>query len=62
MAHGTFNRTRENQNCKVKDHECKIKEGDVVIIHGNKKSRALWSVANVEKVLLSENKKFEVQR
>ena len=23
---------RENQNCKVKDHGCKIKKGDVVII------------------------------
>ena len=30
----------ENQYCKVKDHVCKIKEGDVVIIHDEKKSRA----------------------
>ena len=48
---------RENQDCKVKDHGCKIKEGDVVIIHDNKKSCALWSVAKVEKVLLSKDNK-----
>ena len=48
---------RENQNCKVKDHDCKIKEGDVVIIHDAKNSRALWSVAKVERVLLSKDNK-----
>ena len=32
---------RENQNCKMKDHECKIKKGDIVIIHDDKKSRTL---------------------
>ena len=48
---------RENLNCKVKDHECKIKEGHVVIIHDDKKSRASWSVAKVEKVLLSKDNK-----
>ena len=42
---------RENQNCKVKDHECKIKEEVVVIIHDEKKSCALWSVAEVEKII-----------
>ena len=47
---------RENQNCKGKDYECKIKEGDVVIIHDDKKSHALWSVAKIEKVLLSKDK------
>ena len=48
---------RENQNCKVKDHECKLIEGNVLIIHNDKKSRALWSVAKVEKVLLSKDNK-----
>ena len=38
----------ENQHCKVKDHECKIKKDDIVKIHDDKKSRALWSVAKVE--------------
>ena len=46
---------RENQNCKVKDHECKIKEDEVVIICDDQKSRALLSVAKVEKVLLSKD-------
>ena len=41
----------------MKDHEGKIKKGDIVIIHDEKKSRALWSVAKVEKVLLSNNNK-----
>ena len=48
---------RENQNCKVKDHQCKTKKGDIVIIHDNKKSHALWLVAKVEKVLLSNDNK-----
>ena len=48
---------RENQNCKVKDYECKIKKGDIVTIHDDKKSRALWSVAKVQKVLLSNDNK-----
>ena len=48
---------RANQNCKVKDHECKIKKRDIVIIHDDKKSRALWSIAKVEKVLLSNDNK-----
>ena len=37
----------------MKDHECKIK-GDVVTIHDDKKSCALWSVTKVEKVFLSK--------
>ena len=48
---------RENQNCKVKDHEREIKEGYVVIIHDDKKSGALWSVAKVENILLSKDNK-----
>ena len=48
---------RENQNCKMNDCECKIKTGDIVIIHDDKKSRALWSVAKAEKVLLSSDNK-----
>ena len=48
---------RENQNCKVKDRECKMKEGGVAIIHDDKKSRALWLVAKVENVLLSKYNK-----
>ena len=57
MAYRIFTVTelRENQNFKKKDHECKIKEGNVVIIHDDKKSRALWSVAKVEKVWLSKD-------
>ena len=39
------------------DHECKIKRDDVVIIHDDKKLRALWSVAKVEKVLLAKDNK-----
>ena len=42
---------------KVKGHECKIKKGDIVIIHDNKKSCALCSVAKIEKVLVSNNNK-----
>ena len=41
----------------MKGHECKIKKGDIVIIHDDKKSRALCSVAKVEKVLLSNDNK-----
>ena len=41
----------------MKDHDCKIKEGDAVIIHDAKNSRALWSVAKVERVLLSKDNK-----
>ena len=54
MAYGIFNRTQRNQNCKVKDHERKIKKVDIVIIHDDKKSHALWSVT---KVLLSNDNK-----
>ena len=32
-----------------------MKEGDVIIIHDGKKSRTLWSVAKIEKVLLSKD-------
>ena len=42
---------------KVKGHECKIKEGDVVIIHDDKISRVLWLVVKVEKVLQSKDNK-----
>ena len=41
----------------MNDCECKIKTGDIVIIHDDKKSRALWSVAKAEKVLLSSDNK-----
>ena len=34
------------------------KKGKIVIIHDDKKSRALWSVAKVEKVLLSNDNKI----
>ena len=34
------------------------KKGKIVIIHYDKKSRALWSVAKVEKVLLSNDNKI----
>ena len=43
-----------NQGCY---NECKIKEGDVAIIHDDKKSRGLWSVAKVEEALLSKEHK-----
>ena len=39
------------------DHECKTKEGDVLIIHDDKKSRALSSVSKLKKVLLSKDNK-----
>ena len=39
----------------MKGQECKI--NDVVIIHDDKKSRALWLFANVKKVLLSKDNK-----
>ena len=32
-----------------------MKEGDVIIIHDGKRSRTLWSVAKIEKVLLSKD-------
>ena len=35
----------------------KIKEDDVVIIHDDKKSRALWSITKTKSVLLSKDKK-----
>lgn len=35
----------------------KTKNVDVVIIHDDKKSRALWSAAKVEKALLSKDNK-----
>ena len=41
----------------MKDHEYKRKEGDVVIIHGDKRSSTLQSVAKVKKVLLSKGNK-----
>ena len=41
----------------MKDHERKIKEGDLVIIHDDKKSRAFRSAVKVEKILLSKYNK-----
>ena len=35
----------------------KIKEDDAVIIHDDKKSRALWSITKTKSVLLSKDKK-----
>ena len=34
-----------------------MKEYDVIIIHDGKKSRTLWSVVKIEKVLLSKDNK-----
>ena len=39
--------------------KCKIKEADVKLDHDGKKSHVLWSVAKVEKVLLSKDNKVQ---
>ena len=41
----------------MKDHECKIKEGDVVVFHDDYNSCAIRSVAKVEKVLQPKDNK-----
>ena len=41
----------------MKDHECEIKEADVVVFHDDYNSCAICSVAKVEKVLLPKDKK-----
>ena len=53
-----FSELIENQNCRVKD-KCKIKEADVKLVHDGKKSHVLWSVAKVEKSLLSKGNKVQ---
>ena len=39
------------------NQECKITDGDAVIIHDDKNSHELWLVAKVEKVLLPKDYK-----
>ena len=57
-----FSELRENQNCKVKDNECKIKEGDAVIILDDISHAHYVRLQRSKKYYCQKIIKFEVQR